>query len=343
MKTKIIPLSLVFVVALTIIATLCLPKSKIFLGIYDANSEMRRTELQNKSPYAIFGDSSQILMTEQERTLKHTLEIENANKSESAYKLELNAQTGKIKLLDKVGNIISEIKLESDQITRFVSVDRFAEKYYDLSPYHYGANNPILYIDINGDSISVAQEHREQFMNDIKNVFGDNSQNFSFNNTGMLVFTGDASKFTDAQKAVFEGMNTLIGQEITTNVVYGESYTVGTGADAKTYNTAEFGGALTAKGVTIDGKSQNLIVVSPTISDAKVSLDGMMDILSNKQAVVKQNTTSGLFHEFGEVIVTDINYRGAVIDYENKARAIIGLPVRPYDLNHSKTIKTIYQ
>lgn len=29
---------------------------------------------------------------------------------------------------------------------------------------------PILYIDVNGDSISVAQEHRESFMNDITNV-----------------------------------------------------------------------------------------------------------------------------------------------------------------------------
>jgi len=35
----------------------------------------------------------------------------------------------------------------------FLSIDRFAEKYPSLTPYQYGANNPILNIDINGDSI----------------------------------------------------------------------------------------------------------------------------------------------------------------------------------------------
>lgn len=35
----------------------------------------------------------------------------------------------------------------------FQSVDRFTEKYSNLSPYSYAANNPLKYIDINGDSI----------------------------------------------------------------------------------------------------------------------------------------------------------------------------------------------
>ena len=35
--------------------------------------------------------------------------------------------------------------------------DRFAEKYLDLTPYHYAANNPIFYIDVNGDSLNVSQ------------------------------------------------------------------------------------------------------------------------------------------------------------------------------------------
>jgi hypothetical protein len=37
---------------------------------------------------------------------------------------------------------------------RFHTQDRFAENYYDLSPYQYGANNPVLMIDINGDSLN---------------------------------------------------------------------------------------------------------------------------------------------------------------------------------------------
>ncbi|MBP6979000.1 MAG: hypothetical protein KBB71_11875 [Lentimicrobiaceae bacterium] len=42
------------------------------------------------------------------------------------------------------------------QIGRFHTVDRFTEKYYSMTPYQYGANNPILFIDVNGDSIDVS-------------------------------------------------------------------------------------------------------------------------------------------------------------------------------------------
>ena len=38
---------------------------------------------------------------------------------------------------------------------RFHTQDRFADKYHPMTPYQYAANNPIRYIDINGDSIDV--------------------------------------------------------------------------------------------------------------------------------------------------------------------------------------------
>jgi RHS repeat-associated protein len=41
------------------------------------------------------------------------------------------------------------------QIGRFFTQDRFAEKFYSLSTYQYAANNPISFIDKNGDSIWV--------------------------------------------------------------------------------------------------------------------------------------------------------------------------------------------
>jgi RHS repeat-associated protein len=39
---------------------------------------------------------------------------------------------------------------------RFHVVDRFAEKYYPVSPYQYAANNPINVIDVNGDSLWIS-------------------------------------------------------------------------------------------------------------------------------------------------------------------------------------------
>ena len=52
-------------------------------------------------------------------------------------------------------------RMYDPQIGRFTTQDRFAEKYVSMTPYQYGANNPILMIDINGDSLWIT--HRTGF------------------------------------------------------------------------------------------------------------------------------------------------------------------------------------
>jgi len=56
-------------------------------------------------------------------------------------------------------------RMQDPQIGRFWVLDRFSEKYYILSPYQFGANNPLLFIDINGDSLVVtgAQTAKDKF------------------------------------------------------------------------------------------------------------------------------------------------------------------------------------
>jgi hypothetical protein len=39
---------------------------------------------------------------------------------------------------------------------RFMSQDRFKDKYPSMSPYQYAALNPVLFIDVNGDSVDVS-------------------------------------------------------------------------------------------------------------------------------------------------------------------------------------------
>jgi RHS repeat-associated protein len=44
-------------------------------------------------------------------------------------------------------------RMYNPQIGRFHSQDKFAGKYFSLTPFHYTANNPILFVDLNGDSL----------------------------------------------------------------------------------------------------------------------------------------------------------------------------------------------
>jgi RHS repeat-associated protein len=44
-------------------------------------------------------------------------------------------------------------RMYDPQLGRFHTQDRFSEKYYSFSNYSYGANNPVLMIDVNGDSL----------------------------------------------------------------------------------------------------------------------------------------------------------------------------------------------
>ena len=61
-------------------------------------------------------------------------------------------------------------------IGRWHVVDAFAEKYYDYSPYSYGANDPINNIDINGDSIIYSNNLRQNDINSIQNYLTTLSQ-----------------------------------------------------------------------------------------------------------------------------------------------------------------------
>lgn len=54
------------------------------------------------------------------------------------------------------------------QLGRFHTKDRFSEKYINLSNYQYGANNPILYIDVNGDSLWITHRGNKVLYNNGK-------------------------------------------------------------------------------------------------------------------------------------------------------------------------------
>ncbi|MCC5932060.1 MAG: hypothetical protein JJU28_22635 [Cyclobacteriaceae bacterium] len=66
-------------------------------------------------------------------------------------------------------------------IGRFFNQDRFAEKYYSLSPYQYAANNPIKNIDVNGDWIWVIHD----------------GQNYKYDGEKFYTYDKDQSKYVE--------------------------------------------------------------------------------------------------------------------------------------------------
>ena len=56
---------------------------------------------------------------------------------------------------DETGYSYYGARYYTDRLSIFLSVDRFAEKFPWQSPYCYAGNNPIRYMDINGDSVFI--------------------------------------------------------------------------------------------------------------------------------------------------------------------------------------------
>ncbi len=82
---------------------------------------------------------------------------------------------------------------------RFMSIDRFYYKYPSLSTYQYAANNPLYFVDVNGDSINVktlqnvdaakSTNTTQQVINDLQSVTG---LSLSIDSNGMVTYAKDA-------------------------------------------------------------------------------------------------------------------------------------------------------
>jgi RHS repeat-associated protein len=82
------------------------------------------------------------------------------------------------------------------QIGRFFTQDRFADKYWSVSPYHYALNNPVSNIDVNGDSVLT----------------------YFYNNDGKQIST-----IPDAVRNAYTEMGINIGYNTETNMLYGSA------------------------------------------------------------------------------------------------------------------------
>ena len=234
------------------------------------------------------------------------------------------------------------------RLSLWMSVDRFAEKYPATSGYNYAINNPVRYIDINGDSIRVSSENRELFNKTLKDVFGEFSSKFSYTQSDMLVFSGENKGMGKAQRKVFKRLKKVMYSKTITNIQYGKDTQITDRYGNKsTFKAESGGGAATLLASENENYNQNFIVIDPnkTIGETMEVTDAYykepIDPQNGarfKKVTFQTNQTDLTFHEIGYVV-----YEGKgqhkVLDFNNIVRGILQLPKRQYDETHNYKVR----
>ena len=226
-----------------------------------------------------------------------------------------------------------------------------------LTPYQYGANNPVLMIDVNGDSINVAEKYREQFNKALESIFGDKASNFSYNKSGNLVYNGTKKDFKGKTRKVFKKMSKVIGEETTTNVIYEAStQIVMNDGTTQIIYASQGGGALTVL-TSENNVSENTILIDPNaptsfsvnaVNDAYYKFGVAVPGFTTYSVKVSSSQQNLFWHELGHVI-----YQGKsqdkVLNFDNMTRSLnISVKMMPtkapgYDKGASGYKRKIYK
>lgn len=106
-------------------------------------------------------------------------------------------------------------------IARFNKIDRFAEKYANLTPYHFASNNPMLFREIAGDSLKI--NGSEDAINAFNKTVNDNLGGLYDVNrnseTGQVTVARNdkEGELTEGQSKFLGVLNKVIGNEKTTS------------------------------------------------------------------------------------------------------------------------------
>lgn len=214
------------------------------------------------------------------------------------------------------------------QIGRFPTMDRFAEKYYSMTPYQYGANNPIKYIDVNGDSIMIRAGSGSTNLAVYRDGKLYNRDGTAYNGAGTKTEKDGSIKLKDGfLKNVYDGLNKVRnGGEEGKRLVDGldnrsESTVIREGAsgeNATSGNLVSYNSNLTEGGPDENG------------STTRPAYIGLAHELAHVEDNLNGNRQLGIWFK-DRASGRDVpNQEKYAIHQENKIRAENGLPLRKF-------------
>jgi RHS repeat-associated protein len=103
------------------------------------------------NPYAMFGYEIKNKFEDNQNEWR----VSNPDTNAIIKEIIIKSEQKEIWLIGKNGLILNRLTLTNTDIIRFISTDPKADFYVGLSPYSYTANNPINFIDYNGEYIVI--------------------------------------------------------------------------------------------------------------------------------------------------------------------------------------------
>ncbi len=213
-------------------------------------------------------------------------------------------------------------RIYDNRLGKWLSPDNLFYKYPYLSPYNFAANNPILFVDNNGDDFFCYKKGvQKQVIKILNQTFGKNN-GFSFDGNNQLIHNGQGMSLNKSQRIVFDYfMDKVVNNR---NIEY------------------EFFGfnlyQINFKGSVIPVQEQNAVTVTQFDPTGKMLSGtgfgvGAVNALDNTEGVYSKRATV-FWHEVGHPIATQLYPHNRfqaqkwTVGFENISRDIFKMPHR---------------